>query len=157
MAEEDAEIMYKQAMSYLGQGETDKAIEFFNKALEMDQFYAPAWNDKGVAYMELQDYTNALDCFERVTILNPNISMPLYNKGYVQLMLEKYKDSVQTFDIFLDNYPFKDDFYKYALYLKAKGHYNLKEYAAAEKLLNKALKKDKKFNEARDLLLEMRK
>lgn len=156
LAEEDVEIMYKQAMSYLGQGDTKKAIEFFNKALDMDAYYAPAWNDKGVAYMELEDYTQALDCFERVAILSPNISMPLYNKGYVQMKLEKYSDSVKTFEIFLDNYPFKDDFYKYALYLKANGHYNLKEYAAAEKLLNKVLKKDKNFKEARDLLLEIK-
>lgn len=157
MAEEDVEIMYKQGISYLGQGETEMAIEFFNKALEMDTFYAPAWNDKGVAYMELEDYTNALDCFERVAVLNPSLSMPLYNKGYVQMMLEKYSDSVKTFEIFLENYPFKDDFYKYALYLKAKGHYNLKEYPAAEKLLTKALKKDKNFKEARELYLEIKK
>lgn len=157
MSEEDVEIMYKQAMSFLQQGETKKAIEFFNNALEMDQFYAPAWNDKGVAFMELQDFNSALDCFERVVVLNPNLSMPLYNKGYVQMMLENYNDSVATFALFLENYPFKDDFYKYALYLKAKSHYNLKEYSDAEKLLKKALKKDKTFKEAYELLTELNK
>jgi lipoprotein NlpI len=155
MSEQDVEIFHKQAMSYMGQGETEKALEFFNKALEIDEMYIPAWNDKGVAYLELKDYTKALDCFERVAFLNPRIAMPLYNKGYVQLMLERYDDSVATFGAFLDNYPFKDDFYRYGLYLKAEGLYNLKKYKEANKLLEKALKKDKSFKEARELLLKV--
>jgi lipoprotein NlpI len=152
MTNQDLDIFYKQAMSYMGQGETKKAIEFFNKVLEIDEMYSPAWNDKGVAYLELKEYTKALDCFERVIFLNPSVSMPFYNKGYVQMMLEKYEDSVKTFDSFLANYPFKDDFYKYALYLKAKGHYSLGEYKDAKKLLKKAVDKDKNFNEAQELL-----
>ncbi len=70
-------------------------------------------------------------------------------------MLERYNDSVETFKIFLARYPFKDDFYKYALYLKAKGHYGLKEYGDAQKLLEKAVKKDKSFREARELLISI--
>ncbi len=153
MTNQDVEMFYKQAMSYLGQGETKKALDFFNKALKIDEMYLPAWNDKGVALLELEDYIQALDCFERVIYLDPHVSIPLYNKGYVQLMLKKYKDSVETFEIFLTNYPYKDDFYKYALYLKAQGHYSLKEYEDAHKLLKKAIKKDKTFKEARELLI----
>jgi tetratricopeptide (TPR) repeat protein len=153
MTNEDVEMFYKQAMSYLGQGNSEMALEFFNKALQIDPMYLPAWNDKGVALLELNDYKQALDCFERVIYLDPEVSMPLYNKGYVQLMLERYGDSVETFKIFLDSYPFKDDFYKYALYLKAKGHHGLKEYDDAKKLLEKAIKKDKSFKEARELLI----
>ncbi len=155
MTNQEAEIFHKQAISYLGQGETKKAIEFFNKALEIDEMYIPAWNDKGVTYLELKDYINALDCFERVAYLDHRISMPQYNKGYVQLMLERYNDSVATFDTFLENYPFKDDFYKYALFLKAQGHYNLKEYEDARKLLEKAVKKKKNFKEAQELLKQV--
>jgi lipoprotein NlpI len=155
MSNEDVEMFYKQAMSYLGQGESKMALEFFNKALNIDEMYLPAWNDKGVALLELKDYTQALNCFERVIYLDHEVSMPLYNKGYVQLMLERYNDSVETFKIFLARYPFKDDFYKYALYLKAKGHYGLKEYEDAQKLLEKAVKKDKSFREARELLISI--
>lgn len=155
MSNEDVEMFYKQAMSYLGQGESKKALEFFNKALKIDEMYLPAWNDKGVALLELKDYTQALDCFERVIYLNPEVSMPLYNKGYVQLMLERYRDSVETFKNFLIRYPYKDDFYKYALYLKAKGHYNLNEYEDAQILLEKVIKKDKSFKEARELLISI--
>jgi lipoprotein NlpI len=153
MSDQDVEMFYKQAMSYMGQGDTEKAIEFFDKALKIDDWYLPAWNDKGVALLELEDYNNALFCFEKVITLDPVSSMPLYNKGYVQLIIGDNAGSVETFDTFLERYLNKDDFYKYALYLKAKGHYNLKEYEKANEALEDALTKDKTFQEARELLL----
>ena len=155
MSEEDVEIFYKQGMSFMGQGETSKAIEFFDRAIGIDRYYLPAWNDKGVALMELHDYPKALECFEQVILLNPNDIMPFYNKGYVQLILGNYYESVKTFEFFLTRYPNKDDFYKYALYLKAQGHYNLDEYDAAHALLEEALLKDKTFKEARDLIIKV--
>jgi len=155
MTREDVEMFYKQAMTYLGEKEIKKAIEFFNKALQIDDMYLPAWNDLGVAFLELEDYDQALVCFQKVVLLEPEVPISFYNKGYVELMLEKYKDSVETFGIFLENYPQKNDFYKYALYLKAMGHYNLKEFEDAQKLLETAIKKDKSFKDARDLYIKI--
>ncbi len=155
MSEQDVEMFYKQAMSYLGQGEIDKAIEFFDKALTVDDWYLPAWNDKGVALLEKQEYGLALDCFEKVILLDPVSSMPLYNKGYLQLILENYADSIETFDSFLERYQNKDDFYKYALYLKGKAHYNLKEYKKAHETLEESILHDKTFKEARELIIKV--
>jgi lipoprotein NlpI len=155
MTKEDVEMFYKQAMTYLAERDIKKAIEFFNRALEIDQMYLPAWNDLGVAFLELEDYKQAQVCFKRVVFLEPGVPISFYNLGYVEMMLEKYQDSVETFEIFLENYPQKNDFYKYALYMKAKGHYNLKEYEDAQKLLEKAIKKDKTFKDARDLYIKI--
>lgn len=152
MAIKEAEMFYKQAMSFLEQGKVDKSIEFFDSALKIDKEYVSAWNDKGVALMELGKYTDALECFEQVVRLEPGDNMAWYNRGYVLLILEEYQESVNTFDLFLGRYSKKDDFYKYALYLRAQGFYNLKEYDESLKLVKKALKIDKKFKEARDLM-----
>jgi lipoprotein NlpI len=148
----EADMYYNQAMSFLGQGETSKSIEFFDKTLRIDEQYSPAWNNKGVALLNLEKYDEALKCFQRVFELNPMDNMALYNVGYVFLMLEEYQDSVKTFELFRQRYTKKDDFYKFALYLEAKSLYNLKEYQKSSELLKKALKKDKKFNEAHELL-----
>jgi lipoprotein NlpI len=153
MTREDVEMFYNQGVTYLGERDIKKAIEFFNKALEIDEMYFPAWNDLGVAFLELEDYDQALVCFEKVVFLDPGVPISFYNKGYVEMMLERYRDSVETFGIFLDNYLQKNDFYKYALYMKAWGHYNLKEYDDAQKLLEKAIKRDKSFKDARDLYI----
>ncbi len=155
MTTKEAEMFYKQAISYMGQGETKKALEFFNKSLDIDNNYLIAWNDKGVAHLELEEYQKALNCFEQVNRLNPGDGLAWYNRGYALLMLEKYPESVKTFDFFLDNYTPKSDFYKYALYLKAKGLYALKKYEEAHEMLEIAVNKDKSFKEARELLISV--
>lgn len=152
MARREAKMYYDQALSFLGQGQVKKSIEFLDKALEIDEKYFPAWNNKGVALLELGDYQEALNCFEQVIQLNPLDNMALYNKGYVLLILEMYKESVETFDIFLVRYSQEDHFYKFALYLQAKGFYFIKENEKAINLLQKAIEIDSNFEEANELL-----
>ena len=152
MAIKEAEMFYKQAMAFLDQGKIGKAIEFFDNALNIDKDYVSAWNDKGVALMELEKFQDALECFEQVIRLEPGDNMAWYNRGYVLMLLEEYQESVNTFDLFLGRYSKKDDFYKYALYMRAKGLYFLKEYDESLESIKIALNKDKTFKEARELM-----
>jgi len=152
MASKEAEMFYKQAISFLNQGKVDKSIEFFDSALNIDNDYVSAWNDKGIAFMELENYQEARECFEEVIRLEPGDNMAWYNRGYVLLLLEEYQEAVNTFNLFMSRYSKKDDFYKYSLYMAAKGLYCLKEYDESLKLTKEALKMDKRFKEARELM-----
>lgn len=152
MTNKESEMFYKQGMSFLEQGETRKAVEFFDKALKFDDKYFPAWNNKGVALLELKEYHQAADSFQNVININAADKMALYNKGYALLMLEEYQQSVEILDYFLANCSRKNDFFKFGLYLQAKGFYGLKDYDKAVSLLNDAIKVDKNFKEAQGLL-----
>ncbi len=158
MAKKEAEMFYKQAVSFLGQGEVQKAIEFFDRALKLDDQYFPAWNNKGIAHLELKEYGQALNCFEQVIRVNALDKMVWYNKGYTLMMLGEYQEAVTAFDNFLYNYSKNDDnFYKYALYMQAKGLYNLKNYDKAVEVLKGLLVTDENFVEAQELLKEIEK
>ena len=152
MVNKEAEMFHKQGMEFLRRGENTKALEFFDKALQFDGTFFPAWNNKGVLLLELKDYENAEKCFEQAIRFNPADKMALYNRGYTLLYLEDYEKSVELFEFFVENISKKSDFYKYGLYLLAKGYYGLKEYDKAHKLLNEALTVDKNFKEAQELL-----
>ena len=153
MAKKESEMFHKQAMSFLGQGEVQKAIEFFDKALDFDKEYFPAWNNKGIALLELKRYKQALDCFDQVIRINGLDKMVWYNKGYTLLMLGEYQESVTAFDNFLYSYSKNnDDFYKFALYMQAKGLYGLKKYDKAVEILQSLLVVDENLVEAQELL-----
>jgi lipoprotein NlpI len=152
MGKKEAEIFHKQAMSFLKQGEVQKAVEFFDKALDFDNDYFPAWNNKGIALLELKKYKQALNCFEQVIRINALDKMVWYNKGYTLLMLEEYQESVTAFDNFLYSYSKDDDdFYKFALYMQAKGLYGLKNYDKVIEILQSVLVLDENFMEAQEL------
>lgn len=153
MTKKETEMFYKQAMSLLGRGEIQKSIEFFDKALNFDDDYFPAWNNKGIAHLELKEYKDALNCFEQVIRINTLDKMVWYNKGYTLLLLEEYSESVKAFGNFISTYSKKDDdFYKFALYMQAKGFYGLKEFDKSIELLQNSLKIDANFMEAQELL-----
>lgn len=154
MTSKEAEMYYKQAMTFLGQEEFERSLEFFDNALDMDDKYTPAWNNKGIALLSLERYEEALNCFENVIQMNPMDTMVLYNKGYCLLMLKEYQLSVDTLELYLKRSK-KKDFFKFALYLQAQGFYHLKNYENAEALLKEALKKDKNFKEAHELLFSV--
>ena len=109
MALKEAEMFYKQAMEFLNQGNISKSIEFFDSATNIDNNYVSAWNDKGVALMELGKFQDALKCFEQVIRLEPSDNMAWYNRGYVLLILEEYQEAVNTFDLFLGRQSPKDE------------------------------------------------
>lgn len=158
MGKKEAEMFHKQAMSFLEQGEVQKAVEFFDKAIKSDEEYFPAWNNKGIALLELKRYKEALNCFEKVISINSLDRMVWYNKGYTLFMLGEYGESVTAFDNFLYTYSKDDDaFYKYASYLQANGLYNLKKYDKAVEILRSLLVKDENFREAQELLKEIEK
>lgn len=158
MAKKEAEMFHKQAMSFLEQGEIQKAIDFFDKSINFDEKYFPAWNNKGIALLELKKYKEALECFNKVLSLNSLDRMVWYNKGYTLFMLEEYEESVTAFDNFLYSYSKDDDaFYKYALYLQANGLYHLKKYDKAVEILRSLLVTDENFREAQELLNQISK
>ena len=153
MGKKEAEMFHKQAMSFLAQGEVQKAVEFFDKAITFNEEYFPAWNNKGISLLELKRYKEALECFNKVISINPLDRMVWYNKGYTLFMLEEYDESVAALDNFLHTYSKDDDvFYKYASYLQANGLYHLKKYDKSVEILRSVLVKDENFREAQELL-----
>ena len=58
-----------------------KCIHYFDRALEIDPNYESALNNKGVALLNLHNYTEALDYFDRVLEIDPNFKQALNNKG----------------------------------------------------------------------------
>ena len=43
MARREVKMYYDQALSFLGQGQVQKSLEFLERALEIDDKYFPAW------------------------------------------------------------------------------------------------------------------
>lgn len=152
MSNKDVKMFCKQAMTFLEKGEFEKSLKLLDMVINIDNKFIPAWNCKGVAHLEMEEYSQALNSFEQVIELNAGDNLAWYNKGYVLLLMEEYTESKKVFDFFLARYPKKDDdFYRYALYLRAKSYYGLKEYENALESVEKAIERDKNFREALEL------
>ena len=52
-------------------GNYNKAIECFQRAIELDSKFANPWNHMGTAYYQLGNYAKAVECFRKAIQLNP--------------------------------------------------------------------------------------
>ncbi len=67
---------------YFGRGEKEKALEFYDRALEENPENVEAWNNKGFLLFTLGLYEEALKCYDRALEIDPSYREAWYNRGY---------------------------------------------------------------------------
>ena len=88
---------YNKGIDAYGQGETDKALGFFQKAVDADNQYADAYYNLGSIWYQQGNYTQARDAFGRTVELNPSDVQARYNMGLTLEKLAQYDDAVRYF------------------------------------------------------------
>jgi tetratricopeptide (TPR) repeat protein len=74
-------IALNSGIAYQSIEETDKAIENFTRAVEIDPKSSTAYHTRGLAYYTLENYKEAVDDFLQSNDLNPDNSVTTFNLG----------------------------------------------------------------------------
>lgn len=94
----------KQIQFMIGQfyffldNERDQAISHLQKAVSIDEKYAPAYNLLGYAYSDKNDFANAENAFKKYISLMPDNPNPY--DSYAELLLKngRYDESIQQYE-----------------------------------------------------------
>ena len=62
-------------------GDFDRAIEDFNKAIDLKPDYAKAYYNRGIAYGDKGDFDRAIEDFNKAIDLNPDYAKAYYSRG----------------------------------------------------------------------------
>lgn len=84
--EKQAEKHFKQGFGYQDQGNLDKAIDEYKKAIELNPNHLKAYMNLGAVYMEQKKYDQAIEEFNTVVKLNYYYGKAHYNLGYIYLL-----------------------------------------------------------------------
>ena len=120
----------------------DKAIEYLNKAIQIDEKYAYPYNALGNAYLNLKKYDEAIVWYNKAIQIDEKFSYPYNNLGNVYRNLKEYDKAIVWYNkaIQIDKinvYPCNGLGIVYS---------NLKEYDKAIEWYNKAIQIDEKFS-----------
>jgi type IV pilus biogenesis/stability protein PilW len=123
----DTEVLNGIGIIQLVQFEdSEKAIEYFKRALKVDKDFSEAWNNLGVAYERTGKIDEAIAAYEKA-VANPMYKNPekAYNSlGRIYYRAGQYDKAIDSLISALrrvnDYYP---SFYNLALCYNAKGHY----------------------------------
>jgi serine/threonine protein kinase/tetratricopeptide (TPR) repeat protein len=104
---------YQQIQSF------DKAIEAYNKVMELDPTYGMSINQLAYVYMDMGDYDKAIEYFEKYASISPGDANPLdsmgeayFQSGKIDEAIKNYKAALEITPDFGSNWPLA---YIYAL------------------------------------------
>jgi type IV pilus assembly protein PilF len=92
-----ARIRLELASSYYADGKTEIALDELRQVISIDPDFAHAYNLRGLIYMRLGDNRQAEDSFRRALSLSPRDGDAAHNYGWLLCQLQRYPDSIRTF------------------------------------------------------------
>lgn len=85
--------LYEKALQSAQKGDSKKAIEQLNKAIELHPQFALALNELGVQYLKLGQPDKAAEALQSVVKIMPNEFSPRLNYGIALLNQKKFKEA----------------------------------------------------------------
>ena len=88
---------FNQGVHFNNQRDTSKAIQAYQKVLELDPKYVEAYNNLGILYQETGDWEKARKAYQTALEVNPRYEKTLNNLGILHLLQGLYEESMVAF------------------------------------------------------------
>jgi protein O-mannosyl-transferase len=79
-------------------GNNARAIDDYDRAVEINPAYAPAFNNRGLAYESIGDHTRAINDYDRAVEIDPGNAEVFNNRGMVYETLGNHAKAIADFD-----------------------------------------------------------
>src|SRR5262249_47000036 len=159
---------FRDGLSFLSKDDCEKALPYFEKAVESDSNYAEAWAQSGFCNEKLGKHAEALDASKKAVSLRPSAES-YFNIGLANFYLKQYREAADAYRaaIKLDPYNSADAYYALGLVYRdwGKADDEIQAYKQAIKLrpdytvayqrLGSRYLKSKKFNEAVEVFRQL--
>lgn len=97
--EDNWNLNFSIAKSYLGLQQDDLAIEYLIKAIELRDDDPDLFNELGIIYYNKGDVIKAIDIFTKGIDSCPKDYKLFYNRGVSYILVEKYKEALKDINI----------------------------------------------------------
>ncbi len=89
--------MYWKGVEETKKGDHKSAINYYEKALEIDSQFAFAWDNLGLSHRKLENYDKALTAYQKSLEIDPNGVMPLQNIAVVYQYKKEYSKAIEAY------------------------------------------------------------
>jgi tetratricopeptide (TPR) repeat protein len=86
--------LYQKAQNQRERGDLQGAVATFSQVLERDPSHIQGWVERGIAYLELQEYQQALDNFSTLIRLEPEEKAAYVLTGLAYYYLESFPAAI---------------------------------------------------------------
>lgn len=128
---------FRDGLSFLSKDDCEKALPYFEKAVEADSNYADAWAQTGFCHEKLTHHAEAIEASTKAVALRPSAES-YFNIGLANYYLKQYRESADAYRqaIKIDPYNAADAYYSLGLTYRewAKPDEEIQAYKQAIKL-----------------------
>ena len=128
-------LLRSKGVAFSEKGDHDKAIECYDKALEINPKYFAAWRSKGVAYSRKDDHDKAIEFYDKALEINPKDYRAWHNKGVAFANKGDHDKAIEFYDKALEINPKNSNTW----HIKGVAFDNKGDYDKAIELYDKAL------------------
>ena len=107
---------FRDGLSFLSKDDCEKALPYFEKAVESDSNYAEAWAQTGFCREKLGRHSEAIEASKKAVSLRPSAES-YFNLGLANYYLKQYREAAENYRqaIRLDPYNAADAYYALGL------------------------------------------
>ena len=88
---------FNSGVSFYNQREFSKAIQAYQKVIELDPTYVEAYNNLGIIYQMMGDVDRAFEAYQKSTEINPRYEKGYNNLGILLLLKGRYEEALEAF------------------------------------------------------------
>ncbi len=114
ISSQTAEEWKKLGNNELDSTNYEKAIEYYQKAIETDSTYFDAYYNLGLSFFLLQNYDKAIDSYNKAMAINNTESTTYFALGGVYVEKKEYEKAIDIIKKGLDISPNPDEYYNLA-------------------------------------------
>ena len=159
---------FRDGLSFLSKDDCEKALPYFEKAVESDSNYAEAWAQSGFCNEKLGKHAEALEASKKAVSLRPSAES-YFNIGLASYYLKQYREAAEAYrqSIKFDPYNAADAYYALGLVYRDWGKADEEiqaykqairlrpDYTVAYERLGSRYLRSKKFNEAVEIFRQL--
>jgi len=93
----DLEGFIKKGDKCFENGDYEKAMEYYEEAINIEQKCAEAWYKKGNVLSRIEEDEKALEAYENATKIKPTFAEALYEKGNILNNLRRYEKALKAY------------------------------------------------------------
>jgi len=159
---------FRDGLSFLSKDDCEKALPYFEKAVESDNNYAEAWAQSGFCKEKLGRHAEAIEASKRAVSLRPSAES-YFNIGLANYYLKQYREAADSYRqaIRIDPYNAADAWYALGLVYRDWGKADEEiqaykqairlrpDYTSAYERLGSRYLKSKKYAEAIEIFKQL--
>ena len=100
-----AELALQQGNFLMTTKQTDKAIEIYSRAIELNPNYAEAYSNRGIAYKEKGDYDRAIGDYTQAIGLESDYADAYYNRGNAYRDIGDIDRAIEDYNVAIELRP----------------------------------------------------